>query len=44
MISHQEKVGEYLPDTFRVELPLDIDHEGYFCVTSQINIKQVKTK
>jgi hypothetical protein len=30
-------VGEYLPDTFRVELPLDIDHEGYFCVTSQIN-------
>jgi hypothetical protein len=37
MASHQVKVGEYLPDTFRVELPLDIDHEGYFCITSQIN-------
>ncbi|MDR0430553.1 MAG: PDZ domain-containing protein [Tannerellaceae bacterium] len=37
IISAQEKVGEYLPDTFRVELLLHIDDKGYFCIPVTIN-------
>ena len=33
----QNKIGETLPDTFRIELPVVKNHDGYFCVRSTIN-------
>jgi hypothetical protein len=33
-------VDKNLPDTFRIELPLQIDHKGYFCITARINHQQ----
>ena len=37
IISHEGKVDEYLPETFRMETPLIVDHKGYFCITAQVN-------
>jgi len=37
IIIHQEKVGKSLPNKFRIEYPLVIDHKGYFSITGQIN-------
>ena len=33
----QNKIGETLPDTFRIELPVIKNQDGYFCVRATVN-------
>lgn len=32
-----DALGDNLPDKFRIELPLERDSTGYFCITAKIN-------